>query len=155
MKRTVLFPVLLLLLAMFAGAASAQNYDLRLGATFASKHYVEGEFNERNPGLFLSAYREVGAFEMGAGAGAYKNSFSEEAFAVALRTRYEAHRYVEFGLDLRAVTGYGEMVDGSPAGTMPLVVPSVRVGPPVVRLAVMNIGGAVGFGFTLNLTELP
>jgi hypothetical protein len=158
MKRSVLLPLLALLLACFAGAATAQDYDVRLDATFASEHYVEGDFNETNPGIFLSGYVSDGPLSAGVGAGVYNNSFAKASVAGAFRFRAAPSEWIVFGLDIGGVTGYSDLAmagEGGPAGLKPLVVPSIRIGPPEARLAVMNIGAAVGFGLTLNLTDLP
>ncbi|ATU47015.1 hypothetical protein [Salinibacter phage M31CR41-2] len=138
-------------------SVKAQDYDVRLGATFASEHYVEGDFNERNPGVFLSGYRTSGPVSVGAGVGVYDNSFSKASVTAAFRFRVAPSDWVSLGLDIGGVTGYSDIESEgmkSPAGLEPLVVPSIRVGPPEARFAVMNIGAAIGFGFTLNLTEL-
>jgi hypothetical protein len=154
MKRDVLLPLILLLLALMAGTVSAQpkGFEIRADMTFTSRHYVDGNFNEFNPGGFVSVYKRTSYGALGVGVGAYYNSFATTATAAAGRLRLRASKWVVFGLDVGVVTGYSRLVDGpeGPAGMKPLMVPSIRIGPPEMRLAIMNIGRAVGVSVTFT-----
>jgi len=91
---------LTLVISLFSHAASAET-QWRIGANLASIHInPEREFNEFNPGMFLSAtFRSGQRFEYGVQAGAYMNSYSERTIYTST---YANWRIAQFGnVDVR------------------------------------------------------
>jgi hypothetical protein len=132
------------------------QYGVQADVTFASQHYIEGEFTEANPGLFLTGTRLLtGAGKIGVGVGAYRNSFGKLSGAVAARWTLILHPWLRFGGSLGFVSGYSDLgVSRGPVGLVPLVTQSIRAGPPEMQLLILHLGGGVGFGVSFNnLTE--
>jgi len=84
---------LLLLSALLGAVAHGQTVTVNADVTFASKHYVErtgGEFNETNPGLFVTTRFKQRPIGVGVGVGAYRNSFDRTSLSAALRLSFSA-----------------------------------------------------------------
>lgn len=145
---------LLLLSALLGAVAHGQTVTVNADVTFASKHYVErtgGEFNETNPGLFVTTRFKQRPYGVGIGVGAYRNSFDRTALSAALRLSVAPYRWLRLGASFGGVTGYGAMeIGGGPFGMAPLFTQSVRVGPPETQAMLIHMGGAFGFGVSFN-----
>lgn len=112
-------------------------------ATFTSTHYVEGDFNRTNPGLFVSHPVSVGRLVVGA---AY-NSHGKTSLAVGAQTSYSLHRYVRVSISAGVATGYGNTdYDIGPKGLVLTSMQTVAIGPPDIQMVIMHVPGAVVFG---------
>lgn len=107
-------------------ALTALVLGLHLATYHTSPTYVDPQGQQQayqgvNPGVYVVAPN-------GLTAGFYRNSRDRDSVYAGYSWR-SPHRYGDYGLTVGAASGYD-----TPGGVLPMVVPSVRLGP--VRLAV-------------------
>ena len=97
------------LFSLVSGGAVAQT-QWRLGANLGSLHIApEREFNEFNPGLFVSATFGSGRdFEYGGQVGAYKNSYSERTIYASTYANWRVSSLGNANLRLGGFVGFFE-----------------------------------------------
>ena len=122
--------------------AAAQSVTALVG----SRHYVEGEYNERNPGLLVRL--PAGPVEVTLGG--YHNSFGRLAVVAGASRGWSPARWLELRATAGVASGYKEMP--SVKGVAPMLTQSVTVQPAgPVGVTVFHLPGAFGAGLTLSL----
>ncbi|AUO79139.1 hypothetical protein [Salinibacter phage M8CRM-1] len=150
---------ILLTCVLLLSAVHCKAQD-RVAATLTSRHYVEGTFNESNPGVSAEwdTGRKVGGFRLGVITGGYYNSFERVSAYSAVTGEFGPETdYIRFRITLGLITGYkpGEVLGESYAHlktpVVPLAVPSIAVGRKR-GAEFMFVPGAVGLNlfYTVN-----
>ena len=126
-------------------SASAQTH---VGLTLTSTHYVEGEYNEINPGVIIEGRvpregkRRVAVRKS---VGAYRNSFDRLSLLGGGSMAYPSGALVQGKIMFGLVSGYPSMF------LMPMLSPSLRIGRERgVELHALPGAFAVSVYFTIN-----
>jgi len=107
---------------------------------FGSKHYVQGEFNESNPGIGYNS-------DKGYAVGVYKNSYSNTS--VYLGRVIEKHwKYVSLGAVIGVTTGYEEQ---SGHIVLPMGQTYILAGPKFAQAKLGVMPGAFTFALRIPL----
>jgi len=151
MRSTFLTVTLLLAWVLPTAAQPLPDY---VSVPVVSEHYVDGRYNETNPGLMIGFdLGEADDFGLAFMGGFYHNSFEKIAVVAAPRTFYAPTDYIRFNVTLGVVSGYGEtgFVEVAPSGVVPMTTQSIEFGPPEFRLTLTHLPAAIGFGITTHL----
>lgn len=137
------------LLLLCPALASGQTTDLAVRTVFTSAHYTGGEFNETNPGVFLSYPSPVGGRVVG---GAVKNSYGKTSAALGAQVSRSPLPYVRLSVSVGVATGYGNSsYDVGPKGLVVSSMQTLAIGPPDVQLLAIHIPGAVVIGLRVPI----
>ena len=124
-----------LLLLSYAPAAIGQE---RVDVTTVSRHYVAGEYNEVNPGVFVTVGEPTGVV-----GGVYYNSFARTSWVVGARYSWDLQDWLVFSVSGGVATGYGNL---KPISTQSFVFHANKIG-----VSFFHFPGAFAIGLTIML----
>jgi len=125
-------------LMTFTKTAHADSIDIIL----TSRHTIEGDFNERNPGFAYSRGNGHGLT-----GGIYRNSFYETSVFAGYYTQTE-EPYLNIGIVGGLITGYEQQTGKE---IFPLALPYVLIGPKAVRARIGALPGVFTFSMQVAI----
>ena len=132
---------LMFMSALGAKSAIASEIDCKLGVSLGSKHFVEGNFNENNPGVNLACGPKRENYY--ALSGVYRNSYNRTSVYAGAGYEWAMSKYAGLGVDAGFITGLENRLDVDFGPVTPLISPFLRIGTDLVAIKSHLLPGAV------------